>query len=91
MLGVSQRFHANIKLAAEGMYRHPFFGSAKTEDGCQKRLQGIVRNKLLSFADQMRERGHPLDIVESEFEGVLGKIFCAAYAKKVEALMFRMR
>ncbi|KAK2744858.1 hypothetical protein FQN57_004182 [Myotisia sp. PD_48] len=70
LLHISHSFSTHIKAAVGGIYDDPFFGNASTELGYKKRLRAVVQNRLLSFASEMRKRGHHLQIVEDEHESV---------------------
>lgn len=98
LLHISNSFHIHIKAAIEGIYNGPFFGSPDTEPGYRKRLRAVVQNELLSFADEMRNKGHAVKIVEDE-DGdgnhrefiPSGTIRRSKYAEKVKDLMTRTR
>ncbi|KAK5992165.1 Interferon-induced GTP-binding protein Mx2 [Cladobotryum mycophilum] len=65
LLRVGQDFTTLIKAAVDGNYNDPFFGSAKTEEGYQKRLRALVQNDLTDFAENMRLNGKTRVITES--------------------------
>ncbi|KAG5993869.1 hypothetical protein E4U43_003379 [Claviceps pusilla] len=64
LLQVSRDFTLLMKAAVDGEYNHPFFGSAKTEEGYKKRLRARVQNILAEFEEVMRLRGMQKAIVE---------------------------
>ena len=66
LLQVSHSFHTRMKAAVGGMYNDPFFDTANTEEGYGKRLRAVVQNKLISFADEMRDKGHSVTIFEDD-------------------------
>jgi len=68
LLRVSQDFSVLMKAAVDGIYNDPFFGSAKTEEGYQKRLRAVVQNTLIDFGEEMLLRGETRVIIEPSFE-----------------------
>ncbi|OCK86956.1 interferon-induced GTP-binding protein Mx [Cenococcum geophilum 1.58] len=66
LLSVSNDFSTLMKAAVDRIYNDPFFGSAKTEDGYQKRLRAVVQNSLTSFKDKMRIDGQTRVIVDRD-------------------------
>lgn len=101
LLQVSHSFYTHIKAAIEGVYNDPFFGTANTNEGYQKRLRAIVQNILLSFAEEMQKTGHSVAIVEdddqdqnedvSEYADRSREMSRSQYADKVKDLMIRTR
>ncbi|KAF2703656.1 hypothetical protein K504DRAFT_443514 [Pleomassaria siparia CBS 279.74] len=67
----SQKFSVLMKAAVDGMYNDPFFGSAKTEEGYQKRLRAVVQNTLTDLERDMRMRGQNRFIVETTSDNEL--------------------
>ncbi|KAK5710545.1 hypothetical protein LTR17_018817 [Elasticomyces elasticus] len=65
LLRSSHDFSVLMKSALDGMYNHPFFGSAKTEEGYMKRLRAVVQNLLTDFADTMLLEGEARKIIDS--------------------------
>lgn len=92
---VSQRFTTLVKAAVDGVYNEGFFGSAKTDEGYQKRLRAVVQNTLSDFEESMRVRGRSRAIVESEpAEGEelgAGRVSREEYLDEVRATMRRNR
>jgi len=68
LVQVSQTFSILIKAAVDGIYNDPFFGSAKTEEGYQKRLRAVVQNTLTDFEEDMRLKGQTRVITETPLE-----------------------
>ncbi|KAK3618030.1 hypothetical protein LTR22_026516 [Elasticomyces elasticus] len=64
LLRFSHDFSGLIKSALDGMYNHPFFGSAKTDEGYLKRLRAVVQNLLTKFADTMQLKGEARKIID---------------------------
>ncbi|KAG6046180.1 hypothetical protein E4U39_001593 [Claviceps sp. Clav50 group G5] len=96
LLKVSRDFTSLMKAAINGEYNHPFFGSAKTDEGYNKRLRARVQNTLADFKEVMRERGEQRKILDDgSSESVLGygarKIFRSDYIDEVQQLMERSR
>ncbi|KAG5940486.1 hypothetical protein E4U60_000485 [Claviceps pazoutovae] len=96
LLKVSREFTSLMKAAINGEYNHPFFGSAKTDEGYNKRLRARVQNTLADFKEAMRERGEQRKIVdEDSSESVLGygarKVMRSDYIGEVQQLMERSR
>lgn len=93
VLRISQDFSTIMKAATDGIYSHPFFGSAKTEEGYHKRLRAVVQKRLTEFVEQMDEEGEARFIVESRADA-MGKpttISRDAYIEEVKELMQRSR
>ncbi|KAK1060944.1 hypothetical protein LTR33_012802 [Friedmanniomyces endolithicus] len=65
---VSWEFSVLMKAAADGTYNDAFFGSAKTEEGYQRRLRAVVQNTLEDFSDSVRSEGRTRLIVEDNQE-----------------------
>lgn len=93
LLRVSQDFSVLMKAAVDGIYNNPFFGSAKTEEGYQKRLRAVVQNTLTDFEEHMRLKGQTLVIIEPPKNQVLtlGEISRSDYINEVRDLMRRSR
>lgn len=68
LLSVGQGFYSLMKAAIDGIYKDPFFGDAKSDEGYNKRLRAVTQNTLLSFADDMRCKGHEQEIVDERVE-----------------------
>ncbi|KLU91178.1 hypothetical protein MAPG_09701 [Magnaporthiopsis poae ATCC 64411] len=64
LLGVSRRFSSLMTAAIEGTYDNAFFGSAKTGEGCQKRIRAVVQNALCDFSQRMNDEGKLQRIVD---------------------------
>lgn len=57
-----------MRNAVDGTYNDSFFGSAKTEDGYQKRLRAVVQNSLIDFKDKMFAEGETRVIVDKDLQ-----------------------
>jgi Dynamin central region len=96
---VSQDFSRLLTAAVGGSYVDPFFGDSNTKDGYSKRLRAVIQNTLLSFANDMRSKGHVKEIAEGPFEdggvqeGSMGppEVLRNQAVKDVEELMKRTR
>ncbi|KAG6030299.1 hypothetical protein E4U41_000131 [Claviceps citrina] len=95
LLQVSRDFTLLMKAAVDGEYNHPFFGSAKGEEGYKRRLRARVQNILAEFEKDMRLRGHHRTIVEesSDQSPSSGKnqVTRSSYIDEVKILMKRSR
>jgi GTP-binding protein EngB required for normal cell division len=94
LLRVSQKFSVQMKAAVDGLYNDPFFGSAKVEEGYQKRLRAVVQNTLTGFEEDMRLNDQTRIIIESPLEDQvlsLGIISRLDYSNEVRDLMRRSR
>ncbi|KIX99631.1 uncharacterized protein Z520_04265 [Fonsecaea multimorphosa CBS 102226] len=93
----SQQFVDLIKSSVRGTYEDPFFGSADTDKGYNKRLRAVVQHTLTTFAARMRTQGHAQEIVDKETDGQSEKkpgpqpISRQAYLDTVEARVRRNR
>ncbi|KAK2846368.1 hypothetical protein FQN49_005790 [Arthroderma sp. PD_2] len=94
---VSHSFHMHVKAAVAGVYNDQFFGSASTDEGYRRRLRTVVQNTLRDFAEDMRLKGHSLEIVDrvpsvlEETNNKPKKISRDQYADQVKDLMARSR
>ncbi|PVH98723.1 dynamin family protein [Periconia macrospinosa] len=68
LLQISQSFSSLVKAAVDGSYYDPYFGSAATAEGYQKRLRAVLQNTLSEFAEAMRRRGYTFQIVDETIE-----------------------
>ncbi|KAG6311522.1 hypothetical protein E4U44_004204 [Claviceps purpurea] len=94
LLKVSRDFTNLMKAAINGEYKHPFFGSAKTDEGYNKRLRARVQNTLTAFKEVMRERGQQRKIVDDDaYQSGLGirNVVRSDYIEEVKDLMERSR
>lgn len=94
LLRVSQRFSVLMKAAVDGIYNDPFFGSAKTEQGYQRRLRAVVQNTLIQFEENMRWKGQTQVITEPPLKNQVltsGEISRPDYIDEVRDLMRRSR
>jgi GTP-binding protein EngB required for normal cell division len=64
LLRVSQDFSTLMKAAVDGIYKDTFFGSARTDEGYQKRLRAVVQNTLTEFEEDMRKNGQTRVIID---------------------------
>ncbi|KIW23993.1 uncharacterized protein PV07_09733 [Cladophialophora immunda] len=93
----SQQFVDLTKSSVRGTYEDPFFGSADTDKGYNKRLRAIVQHTLTAFAARMRVEGHAQEIDDKEKDGQperkSGPQFVSrqVYLDTVEARMRRNR
>lgn len=94
---VAQDFSSLMKATINGTYEDAFFGSAKTEEGYQKRLRAVVQNRLAEFAVRMRKHGHTRHIQDDDEEAgpvvspLPGTISRSAYLEEVKTLMRKSR
>jgi hypothetical protein len=92
LLRVSQDFSVLMKAAVDGVYNHPFFGSATSEEGYHKRLRAVVQNRLTDFEDTIRRHGEALSFVPSkQTRRGPNEITRGRYLELVEDLMRRSR
>ena len=94
LLRASQDFSVLMKAAVDGIYNDPFFGSAKTEEGYQKRLRAVVQNTLTDFEEDMRLKGQTRVIIEPPLKNQVltsGEISRPDYIDEVRDLMRRSR
>ncbi|KAK5734604.1 hypothetical protein LTR17_008825 [Elasticomyces elasticus] len=90
LLRSSHEFSVLMKSALDGMYNHPFFGSAKTKEGYMKRLRAVVQNLLTDFADTMLLEGEARKIIDSaghHRDLGLNKVARSDYIVEVKQLM----
>ncbi|UNI21474.1 hypothetical protein JDV02_007462 [Purpureocillium takamizusanense] len=91
----SQAYSRLMQAAVDGIYSDPFFGSAKTEEGYQRRLRAVVQNTLIAFRDRMSKEGHSRHIVDyvSEVSDPSGRpeVLRSDYVKEVRDLIRRSR
>ncbi|OAQ95105.1 dynamin family protein [Purpureocillium lilacinum] len=92
---MSQSYSRLMKAAVDGIYSNAFFGSAKTEEGYQRRLRAVVQNTLIAFRDRMNKEGHRRRIVDFENEGRDSdnppEVLRSDYVKEVRDLIRRSR
>lgn len=94
LVDVSQRFSTLMRAAVDGVYNDAFFGTAKTEEGYEKRLRAVIQNTLTDFEENMRKDGRSLDIVEAPVRGkslMKGQISRSDYLNEVKKIMRRNR
>jgi hypothetical protein len=94
LLRISQVFSTLIRAAVGGVYGHPFFGSAKTKQGYQKRLRAVVQNTLSEFNDNMHLKGQARAIIEDPMEFSTlssGQVSRSTYVNEVKNLMRNSR
>jgi GTP-binding protein EngB required for normal cell division len=94
LLQVSHDFSILMKAAVDGVYIDPFFGSAKTDKGYQKRLRAIVQNTLSDFEEEMRFKGQGRIIIDYPLKDQIlapGEISRSNYINEVKSLMRRSR
>ncbi|KAK3064962.1 hypothetical protein LTS18_000771 [Coniosporium uncinatum] len=94
LVRISQDFSHLMRAAVEGSYNDRFFGSARTDEGYQKRLRAVVQNTLTDYASDMNLRGQTRAIVEFPFEErplSAGEISRSSYVEEVKDLMRRNR
>ncbi|KAF2464380.1 uncharacterized protein BDR25DRAFT_319249 [Lindgomyces ingoldianus] len=83
-----------MKAAVDGIYNDPFFGSAKTEEGYQKRLRAVAQNTLTDFREDMRLKGQTRVIIEPSLKCQVltsDEISRPDYINEVRDLMWRSR
>lgn len=94
VLQVSKNFSVIMKAAVDGVYSDPFFGSASTSEGYQKRLRAVVQNRLTDFAEDMRLHGQRRIIIDIRGKGEstnARQIHRSDYLDEVKCLMRRSR
>ncbi|KAF2174753.1 hypothetical protein K469DRAFT_770488, partial [Zopfia rhizophila CBS 207.26] len=82
LLRASQDFSVLMNAAVDGIYNNPLFGSAKTEEGYQKRLRAVVQNALTDFEKDMLLKGHASS---------LNSVSRSDYINEVRGLMRKSR
>ncbi|KAK4896329.1 hypothetical protein LTR27_005852 [Elasticomyces elasticus] len=90
LLRFSHDFSGLMKSALDGMYNHPFFGSAKKDEGYMKRLRAVVQNLLTDFAETMLLEGEARKIIDSaghHHDLGLNKVARSNYILEVKQLM----
>jgi hypothetical protein len=65
LLYISQSFHSLIKASVDGTYNDLFFKDADSEPGYRKRIQAVVQNLNLDFAERITKRGYYRGIIDS--------------------------
>lgn len=60
---IGETFGRLCKAATDGIYEEEFFGDVTTTEGRLKRLRAVIQRFNISFADQMREKGHSKQII----------------------------
>ena len=65
LLHISQSFQSLVKASVDGTYNDPFFNSADSEPGYQKRIRAVIQNLNLDFAEELARRGHRREITAS--------------------------
>ena len=63
LLQISQQFQSLVKASVDGTYNDPFFGSAESEPGYQKRIRAVMQNLNFSFAERINRIGHHREII----------------------------
>ncbi|KAF5859807.1 hypothetical protein ETB97_002416 [Aspergillus alliaceus] len=66
LLHISQSFQNLVKAGLDGSYNDPFFGSAHSESGYQKRMRAVIQNLSEDFAQNINEKGHYRHISNGE-------------------------
>lgn len=66
LLQVSQKFTELVRAAVDGNYENAFFGSARTEEGYEKRLRAVVQNSLTDFEVMIWTHGQARVIIEDD-------------------------
>ncbi|OAG40182.1 hypothetical protein AYO21_05660 [Fonsecaea monophora] len=93
----SQQFVDLTKSSVRGTYEDPFFESADTDKGYNKRLRAVVQHTLTTFAARMRAEGHAQEIVDKAIDAHSKRKFGPqlisrkSYLDSVEARMRRNR
>ena len=65
MLQISQQFQSLVKASVDGTYNDPFFGSAESEPGYQKRIRAVMQNLNFNFAERLNRSGHHREIIDT--------------------------
>lgn len=63
---ISEAFGRLCKAATDGIYEEKFFKDVTTTEGRLKRLRAVIQKFNVSFADEMRKKGHSKQICEDE-------------------------
>ncbi|ETN44121.1 uncharacterized protein HMPREF1541_10671 [Cyphellophora europaea CBS 101466] len=64
LLRASQKFVSLMTAAFDGTYHDSFFGSSVSVEGYQKRLRAVSVAILKDFAEDMRLKGHAVELVD---------------------------
>ncbi|KAF1353988.1 dynamin family protein [Delphinella strobiligena] len=98
---VCRNFSAIVKEAVDRIYNDPFFGSASSAPGQDKRLRAVVQGFLLGFSKKMQKDGQDRKIVDHEDDEDdeddekpslgIGTVSRKAFIKEVQTLMSKNR
>ncbi|KAJ5264459.1 hypothetical protein N7505_007252 [Penicillium chrysogenum] len=95
LLHISQAFQSLVKAAVDGTYNEPFFGDAKTNAGCQKRIRAVIQNLNEEFTKKISLRGHLRHVLENEDQRSVSKhqirITREEYVRHIETLLKKTR
>lgn len=94
LLNISRRLSKLVQAAIDGVYADQFFESYPgQQDAFERRLRANVQKILIEYADEMRDDGHALEIVEDGEKPVRNKRFVMrnSYLKTVKTLMAECR
>lgn len=95
LLHISQAFQSLVKAAVDGTYNEPYFGDAKTNIGCQKRIRAVIQNLNEQFKKKISLRGHSYHILENEDQRSVSKhqipITRDRYVQQIEMLLKKTR
>ena len=95
LLHISQAFQSLVKAAEDGTYNEPFFGDAKTNAGCQKRIRAAIQNLNEQFTKKISLRGHSRHILGHEDQRSASKhqipITRDEYVQHIEMLLKKTR
>ncbi|KAF7587606.1 hypothetical protein BBP40_007005 [Aspergillus hancockii] len=95
LLHISQSFQNLVKAGLDGSYNDPFFGSAHSESGYQKRMRAVIQNLSEDFAQIINENGHYRHISNGESDEKTSnlQLFVTReqYLQHIERLLRRTR
>lgn len=95
LLHIGQAFQSLVKAAVDGTYNEPFFGDAKTDTGCQKRIRAVIQNLNEQFTKKISLRGHSRHVITDEDGRLVSKhqmsITRDEYVQHIEMLLKKTR
>ncbi|KAH8799852.1 P-loop containing nucleoside triphosphate hydrolase protein, partial [Xylogone sp. PMI_703] len=95
LLSISSKFQSLVQAAIDGTYTDPFFGSADSRQGYQRRIRAVIRNLSEDFVKDITQHGHKRQIVQpgeedSVPDGVT-PITREDFKKRIQQLMQKTR
>ncbi|KAJ5474116.1 hypothetical protein N7475_003682 [Penicillium sp. IBT 31633x] len=95
LLHIGQAFQSLVKAAVDGTYNEPFFGDAKTDTGCQKRIRAVIQNLNEQFTKKISLRGQSRHVITDEDGRLVSKhqmsITRDEYVQHIEMLLKKTR